>query len=390
MSGAGSLWVLDLDGNRRSSTMQDLIDLTRRQDTFENLHIAHWLVQPQEIPQVGADRIVFATMLKNTLRPQHIIPGSPIGIEDHIEMAAVLAGSREEALRRPTFFENVCMISPLLHRGDLIEEIMLCAKYKIPMVVEEDANAGGTTPFTIAGTVAEQNANVLAAIMFSQMINSGTPCIYSSSSGILDMRDANYSGNSPEATLIHVAASQMAHYYHLPYQGANPSDSKIPDAQMGYERAHHFLTLTLGGCNIIHVAIGNLEMMRLASYEQCVIDNEILGATFRIVEGIEVTRDTLGIDVLKEVGPGGNFVGTDHTVKYLRKNRWYPKITDRNSWETWQAKGGKDMRQRANEEARRILASHHPQYVTEKQMRELDRISKDAQKRAIEKLEKQG
>ncbi len=113
------------------------------------------------------------------------------------------------------------------------------------------------------------------------------------------------------------------------------------------------------------------------------IDNEILGATFRIVKGIEITRDTLGVDVLKEVGPGGNFIGTDHTLKYLRRNRWQPKITDRNNWETWQAKGGKDMRQRANEEARRILASHHPQYVTEKQVQLLDRIAGDAQKRAI-------
>ena len=128
---------------------------------------------------------------------------------------------------------------------------------------------------------------------------------------------------------IHIATDQVAHFYHLPFQGGNTCDSKLPDAQMGYERALHFLALALGGCNIIHVATGNLEQMRLASYEQCVIDNEILGATFRIVEGITIDKDTLGVEALKKVGPQGNFLAHEHTLKYLRKTRWMPTLIDR-------------------------------------------------------------
>ena len=386
MGGAGATWVLDLDGKRRPATLRDLVDLTRLQDVLENMHIAHFLVLPQDIPQEGADRIVFATMLKHTQRPHHTIPGGPQGVKDHIKMASILAGDTDRLLQTPFYLENVCVESPLYHPKERVEELMEVAKYGIPMLIEEDAVAGATTPFTLAGTLVEQNANILCAIALAQMVNPGTPCIYSISSGIMDMRVGNYSAAAPESTLLHVATAQMAHFYHLPFQGGNTCDSKIPDAQMGYERASHFLALALGGCNIIHVATGNLEQMRLASYEQCLLDNEILGAIFRIVEGVTINKDTLGVEVLKEVGPQGNFLAHDQTLKYLRKTRWIPKLTDRRNWEAWEIDGAKDIRDRARDEVRRILREHNPQYVSEDMQREIDKVAKEAQKRVLEKV----
>ena len=193
------------------------------------------------------------------------------------------------------------------------------------MLIEVDTIAGGTAPFTIAGTLVEMNANILSAIALAQLVNPGTPCIYSSSSGVMDMRAATYSSAAPESALLHMGSTQVAHYYGLPHQGGNTPDAKIPYAQMGYERASHFLALAYVGCDIIHAARGNLEMMRLASYEQCVMDNEILGACFRIVEGFEVSEDTLGVDVLRDVGHGADFVGHEQTLRYLRKTRWQPR-----------------------------------------------------------------
>ena len=133
----------------------------------------------------------------------------------------------------------------------------------------------------------------------------------------------------------------------------------------------------------VHLSIGMMEQMLLASYEQAVIDNEILGAAFRIVQGVEVTRDAIGLDVIKEVGIGGNYLAHDHTVKYMRPHTWFPKITNREQWTPWMASGGKDMRQRANERARRILAEHHPKPLTDEQEREIERIALDAQKKAV-------
>ena len=386
LGGAGASFVLDLEGQRRSASLQDLVNLTRLLDVLPHPHIAHLQALPQDIPQIGADRIIFATMLKNTLKPQHTASGGPQGLRDRLEMASVVRGSTEEAIKRPFFVENICPQSPLFHPYEMVEELIEVAKLRVPVIIEVDSMAGATAPFTIPGILVEQNANILCAIALIQMISSGTPCIYGTAGAIMDMRTGNYAGAAPESTLIHLASIQLSHYYHLPFQGGNPSDSKLPDAQAGYERALHFLPLFLGGCNIIHVATGNLEQSRLTSYEQCLIDNEILEAVFRIGKGIKFDRDSLALRVIEEVGPRGNFLTHPHTLGHLRKDRWDPMLTNRESWDTWEAKGSKDMRERAREKIKQILEEHHPRYLSKEMEAEIDRIAKISQQQASEKL----
>jgi len=382
MGGAGALNVIDLDGKRRPSTLQDLRDLIRLEDTLENMDIAHFLVTPQDIPQDGFEMITFAEMLKNNTRNFYaLVGGCRQGLEYEMEMASVAAGSIDGVRKRPFFVAGLCIISPLTQRGDFIEELFACVENNIPVYIEADALAGGTTPFTISGTAVEINANVLGAVALAQMVHPGASCIYASSSGILDMRSLNLGGSAPESTLLHMAQAQLAHHYNLPYYGANTPDSKLPDAQYAYESALHFLGCATGGVNILHVAIGNLEMMSLANYEKCLIDNEILGATFRMLKGIDCSRDAIGIDAFKEVGHKGAFLETAHALKYLRKERWEPRLTDRNAWDKWQSQtGGKDMRERARDMAREILKNHRPVYIEEKDAREIDRIAAAAQK----------
>jgi len=165
---------------------------------------------------------------------------------------------------------------------------MEVAQYGIPMLIEEDTVAGATTPFTIAGTLVEQNTNILCAVALAQMVNPGAPCVYSISLGIMDMEAGNYSAAVSESTLLHIATSQMAHFYNLSFQGGNTCDSELPDAQMGYERALHFSTRA-------------------------------------------------------------------QTLKYLRKTRWMPKLTDRRNWEAWKAHGSKDMKERVREAQKEVL-----------------------------------
>ncbi|UCG49321.1 MAG: trimethylamine methyltransferase family protein [Phycisphaerales bacterium] len=383
MGGAGAVHYLDMEGERRESTMRALEDFTRLEDTLEYMDIAHFLLTPQDIEQKGHEMLLFAHMLKNNTRNFYALPGGcRKGLEFQIEMAAVCAGSVEEVSKRPFFTAGLCILSPLTHRRDFVEELWACGDYNIPAYVEADAMAGGTTPFTIAGCIVEVNANVLAAIALAQMKNPGAPCVYSSSSGILDMRTLNFAGCAPESTLLHMASCQMAHHYHLPYYGTNTPDSKLPDAQMGYERAQHFLGCALAGVNIIHVAIGNLEMMRLASFEQCLIDNEILGATFRFVQGIDCRREAIGLDAFEEVRHSSRFLECQHTLNFVRsRERWEPKLTDRNSWNSWMERtGGKDMRERARAMASDILKTHHPKYASDRQAEEIDRIAMEAQK----------
>jgi trimethylamine--corrinoid protein Co-methyltransferase len=382
MGGAGALHVIDLDGTRRPSTLQDLRDLTRLEDTLDNMDIAHFLVTPQDIPQDGFEMITFAEMLKNNTRNFYaLVGGCRRGLEYEMEMAAVSAGSIDQVKQRPFFVAGLCVMSPLTQTDDFIEELLACGENNIPVYIEADALAGGTTPFTISGTAVEINANILAAVALAQMAHPGSPCIYASSSGILDMRSLNLGGSAPESTLLHMTQAQLAHHYDLPYYGANTPDSKLPDAQYGYESALHVLGCAMGGVNIIHVAIGNLEMMSLANYEKCLIDNEILGASFRMLRGIDCSREAIGIDAFREVGHTGAFLETAHTLRYLREDRWEPKLTDRNSWDKWQLlTGGKDMRERARGAVREILKNHHPEYIEEKEAREIDKIANTAQK----------
>ena len=278
----------------------------------------------------------------------------------------------------------LCLVSPLVHPRIRTEELMACAELGVPVYVEADALPGATTPITLAGTLVEQSANVLAGICLAQTIRPGLPCIYSIASGILDMRTGEYSGGAPETQILHAATAQLAHAYGLPCQAGTGIDATLPDAQAGYERGLQVLTCALAGADFVHLSVGMLEQMLTSSYESCVIDDEILGAAFRIVRGLEVNKETIALDLIKRVGIGGEYLAEEHTARHLREVTWFPTLTNRQRWENWMAEGGTDMRQRGIEKARRILAEHRPQYLEPKLAAELDRMARAMQAREIE------
>jgi len=161
--------------------------------------------------------------------------------------------------------------------------------------------------------------------------------------------------------LLNAAAAQLAHYWQLPfYATGGMSDSKIPDVQSGYEKALNLLPAALAGANFIHDAAGLIEFALTVSYEQYVIDNEIIGMVMRALKGIEVSEETLALEVIDKVGPGGNFLAEPHTIAHMRSEFFFPKVSDRSRREKWLAEGGKDARQRAREIAINILATHKP------------------------------
>ncbi|NPV53915.1 MAG: hypothetical protein HPY71_10380 [Firmicutes bacterium] len=385
IGGSSALYVLDLDGRRREATLQDLADLTRLQDALENLHIIHAIVDPQNIQREAFDRILFSTVVRNTYRNYYSQGQGGQSVRDQVELASIIVGGTEEVRRRPIFTMVTCLISPLVQSRERVEEIMEAAKYGVPLYIEVDAQQGSTTPVTIAGTLVEECANVLCGITLAQLVNPGTPCIFAIASGLMEMQSGGYCGAAPEVALLHAATAQMAHFYNLPFQGGTGIDAKLPDAQAGYERALQVLTCALGGVNFIHLSVGMMDQMLLASYEQCVIDDEILGAAFRIVRGIEVNSETIGLDVLKRVGPGGHFLDQEHTVRHLRREVWIPRLTNRNRWEIWEQQGARDMRSAANERARQILRDHHPKPLTPEQERELDRCLEAQIRRLVQR-----
>jgi trimethylamine--corrinoid protein Co-methyltransferase len=388
IGGSSALWVLGLDGKRRSATLRDLVDLTRLQDALENLHIMHAIVNPQDIPQPGFDRILWANVVPYTSRNYYSQGQGARSIREQVEMASCVLGSVEAFQRKPNFTMVLCMVSPLLHPGIRLAELMECVKLGVPIYVEVDAQAGGTTPVTVAGTVVEECANVLAGVTLAQILKPGHPTIFAIASGIMDMATGNYSGGAPETALIHAATAQMAHFYGLPFQGGTGIESTQPDAQAGYERALQVLTNALAGTNFIHLSIGMMEQMLLASYEQCLIDDEILGAAFRITRGIEVSDEDIAYEVIRELGPAnGMYFAHEHTARNMRRVGWFPRLTNRDKWEGWQAHGGKDMRERAREEAARRLAEPARPQMEPRMAAEIARMADRFQKGAVERRE---
>jgi trimethylamine--corrinoid protein Co-methyltransferase len=250
-----------------------------------------------------------------------------------------------------------CSISPLKvdgHYGDLVIDI---ARSGIPVVCPAEPLCGATSPITLAGNLVIQTVDSLMGVMLTQIVNPGTPVIFGSVASNTDLKDLKYLAGSVEMGLLNAGGAQMAQFYKLPfYATGGMSDSKVLDSQSGYESAITSMLCALSGSNFIHDAAGLMEFAMSVSYEKLVTDNEILGMIMRAVEGIKVNDDTLAFDVIKQVGPGGNFISQKHTRHHMRSEHYQPMLSDRKNREDWEATGGMDTQQRASEIVKKILA----------------------------------
>jgi trimethylamine--corrinoid protein Co-methyltransferase len=211
--------------------------------------------------------------------------------------------------------------------------------------------------------LAQLTAEQLSGVVLTQLAQRGAPLLLGPIPATADMKTGRYLAGSAEFGLTNAAMAQMAQFYALPiYNSAGMTDAKIPDVQAGFEKAMSAVLAALAGSNFIHHAAGMLENMNMVAPEQFVIDNEILGMAMRVVRGVEVNDDTLALDAIDEVGPGGHYLLSDHTVRHMRSEFYYPSdVVDRQGWEMWQQDGALDAQARAKLIARDILAHHQPE-----------------------------
>jgi trimethylamine--corrinoid protein Co-methyltransferase len=205
-------------------------------------------------------------------------------------------------------------------------------------------------------------ADTLTGVTLAQLANPGTPVLCGYVGTITDLRSMGYLSGAVEQGLLNAGAAQLAQSWEIPfYATAGMSDSKTIDVQTGYESALTTLLVALSGANYIHDAAGLMEFAMTASYEKYVVDNEIIGMTLRALRGVQVTPETIAADLIKKVGPGGNFLREKHTIKHMRNEFFFPQLSDRELRQDWQANGALDARQRANARASEILARHQPE-----------------------------
>jgi trimethylamine--corrinoid protein Co-methyltransferase len=247
---------------------------------------------------------------------------------------------------------------------------------RIPVALSAAPMAGSTSPVTMAGTLAQLHAEQLAGITICQLTNPGAPLLYGGIPGRANMRSLAYMGGAVECGMMNAAIHQLAHYIKVPnYNSSGLTDSKIPDAQASWEKALSTVLAAMGGSNYIHHAAGMLESMLAVAYEQYVIDDEIIGMSCKVLEGIPVDAEHLALEAIAEVGPGGSYIMSPHTMAHMRQDYYGGNgVSDQESREKWSEKGSLDTRTRARYIAKKILAEE-----------EIPHISQDAEKAIREK-----
>lgn len=371
-TGGTALNVLDLERNKRKSTAKDISDIAALVEEMENIDFFIIPVYPHDSTVEKADINRFFPALTHSSRP--VMGGiySLEGLKDIVDIASFIAGDRE-TLRQKPFVGFITSIASPLKIDDLYAQLLMeVASTGLPLATSTAPTAGATAPITLAGTLVQQNAEALMGVVLSQLVNPGTPVLYSAVPSTLDIRTMSFLMGSVESGLMNAAITQMAYYYRLPsYITVGTTDSKVPDAQAAHESASTCLLAALAGGNFIHEAAGLLEGAMTACFAQYVIDNDIIGGCLRALRGVEINQDTLAVDVIAAVGPEGNFLGEAHTIDYMRTESFFPRVSDRRSYQAWHSAGGKDSWSTAEELARKYLEQEHRHFVDDEKIQEI-------------------
>lgn len=374
--GSCAIKMLESDGiTTRSSLSHDLIEIAKVNDALDNIALQSSAVTPYDVPKIIGDSFRLYLLLKNS--PKAIITGAFTvnGISNMRDMLAVVRGGYKELEEKPLAVFDICASPPLKWTHISSQNIIDCARYNLPQEFITMAMPGAASPATLAGSVLVQVTETLSGLTLAQCTKEGAPCIYGSAPVSFDMRHGTTPMSALEATMIGAAYVQMGKYYGLPtHTYAGLSDSKLVDVQAGLETAMSGIIAQLAGINVISGA-GILDFVGCFSLEKLVIDNEICGMALRLNEGIQVDDETLAVDLISELGPGGDYLLADHTLRWYKKEPYLPsKVIVRQSNSSWEADGSKSSFTLAQEKVKDILQNHVPVQMKTDQERELDNI----------------
>lgn len=369
--------VLDLEtGLYRSVLTSDMEEHVRLSDVLTPPEFILVPATPTDYPSDMVDMHEFSILMKNTRK--HVIAEAQNGenLKKIIKMAEAVAGSSVALKEKPFLSILVCLTSPLTIRSDAAELIVECGKAGIPLFIEAGPMCGGTSPATLAHTLIDANAELLASFVLAKLVNPDVPVVYASWARILDMKSAGVSHGGPEFGLLRTGTTQMAQFYGLPSGGGGIlADSKLIDAQFGMEKLGTALFPALAGTNMI-LGMGLLADENAISLEALAIDNEITGWVSRALQGIRVTPETTDISVFEPVGPGGDFLQEKHTRDNYRQEMWIPNLMERGMLVQGVDPEQKGMRQKARSVIAGLMARYEPPTLPEGIDREFESIIK--------------
>jgi len=376
-------WVETPGGQRRYATLEDVATAARFCDALEMINIVGAMSDPHELPIETRCVEVLAAQIKNTTKPVTFWYHDRFSARFINELLVAVRGDEKRAAQYPLCYPFLEPISPLhfpFHGIDLLFET---ARLNLPVSIGPMAQMGLSAPATVAGTMAQENAEVLAAICIVQLVKEGLPVCYGGICHAFDMNTTQLIFSGPEQAIFSVGMTQMGKRYGLPvYINVGLTDSKRPDAQAGLEAG---ITLALGaaaGADIFgHMGISGAD--QASSLDMLILQEEIISYVESLNRRIDFSDEAFGLDLIERLGPGGTFIDTEHTVEHFLKELWFPRLLDREYYQAWLEAGASSMEERCRRRKEEILAEHTPEPLPAELERALDEITAAARRELL-------
>lgn len=363
--------------SRRPCKIKDIIAVNRLVDFLPNItwiFTGEWAGYPQGLPGDLADRVSFMLAIQNSSKPLGPCVANVSNLKDMLEICAIVAGGYDQLKKKPFFYGTVEPVTPLVHGRDAIEKSLLCAEYGIPNVVYSMPMGGATSPATFAGILAMANAEILSHLLIIQLKKPGAPVIYGAMPNIMDMTTTIYPYGAPELSILVGALTELSHFYKLPMWGtAGCTDAKVVGAQAALEITQQCLMSALSGANLVH-DVGLMDHATMISPELIVLVDEVIDMMKVIVNGIDINEDTLALDLIDIVGPAGNYLAEEHTLRHFR-NFWVPTVLDRTmSVSDSMEKRSVHCEDLLNQKTLEILETHKPDPLPDDVLQEIKKV----------------
>lgn len=341
------------DGKVRFATNEDLAKMTQILERMDTVTAASAPVTPQDVPLAAADWYTWATSIKHTTK--HITGGAvgKQGVRDAAKMGAIALGSEEEFAKRP-FLSVWALTSPPLYADEnMCNTVMATAELGMCNVITSGGILGMSSPITVESALIHTHAEIMATIALTQLVRPGAPVIYSSFVRSVDMKTMCVGMGSPESTLMRGCMAQLGAFLNLPTQVPTMlRDGKVLDAQAGFETGMGGL---VGAMTADFVICTQLDSDLIVDFADFPFTNECMHQIQRVIRPLDFSEDRVDFDNMEEVGYGGSFLDSYHTVEYFRSELWTPDLTERDNYDSWVARGSKDIRQKALERSLSII-----------------------------------
>jgi trimethylamine--corrinoid protein Co-methyltransferase len=360
-TGSDCPFILDpYTDERRRYAFKDVYNAAKIAEALPNIDFHMSLGLTSDVPINSYDRHQLLAMLKGTTKPMVITAVDRNGLADQHEMACLAVGGAAEFARAPLFVVYIEPSSPLSNSKEAVEKVLYAAEMGIPAIYTPCPMCGGTAPATLAGLMVQCLAECFTGVVLSQLKRKGAAVIIGGVVSLLDMSTMVLSYGAPEMTLLSAAMTEVSKWLRLPmFSTAGCGDAKVLDEQAAIEATISIAVAALSGANLVH-DVGYLEAGLVGSFDMLVMSDEIISMVKRIVGGVVVDDEHLATDVIDRVGPGGNFLSDDHTLRHFRNEFWFPRLIDRSRRETWEKHGSKTLGQRVREKALDIIEHFDP------------------------------